>query len=121
VFNGSLKSSSGLTAKSNIVEDGLMIQIPPEHMEKIRENLRNMKDHTVACGCINAATDETVNIVWGDSDVDFNSGFVLILLNKIKKINLSVNYRIFKYYIFRITWWLLTGVNLNLQCCQLQV
>ena len=27
VFNGALKSSSGLRAKSSIVEDGLMIQV----------------------------------------------------------------------------------------------
>ncbi|XP_066257587.1 zinc finger FYVE domain-containing protein 16 isoform X2 [Euwallacea similis] len=74
VFNGSLKSSSGLTAKSNIVEDGLMIQIPSEHMDKIRDDLRNMKNHTIACGCINADSDESVNIVWGENDTDFNSG-----------------------------------------------
>ncbi|XP_066149180.1 zinc finger FYVE domain-containing protein 9 [Euwallacea fornicatus] len=74
VFNGSLKSSSGLTAKSNIVEDGLMIQIPSEHMDKIRDDLRNMKNHTIACGCINADSDESVSIVWGENDCDFNSG-----------------------------------------------
>ncbi|KAF5284252.1 hypothetical protein FQR65_LT00252 [Abscondita terminalis] len=74
VFNGALKSSSGLTAKSSIVEDGLMIQIPPEHMIQIRESLRNMKDHTIQCGCVNAASDETINIVWGDNDSNFNTG-----------------------------------------------
>ncbi|XP_050311438.1 zinc finger FYVE domain-containing protein 9 isoform X2 [Anthonomus grandis grandis] len=74
VFNGSLKSSSGLTAKSNIVEDGLMIQVPSEHMDKLRENLRLMKDHSIACGCVNAETDETVNIIWGENDTDFNNG-----------------------------------------------
>ncbi|KAF2882827.1 hypothetical protein ILUMI_23339 [Ignelater luminosus] len=74
VFNGALKSSSGLTAKSSIVEDGLMIQIPPEHMLQIRESLRNMKNYTIQCGCINATSDETVNIVWGDNDVNFNMG-----------------------------------------------
>lgn len=72
VFNGALKSSTGLTAKSSIVEDGLMIQIPAEHMLEIRESLRNMKDHTIQCGCINAASDETVNIVWGEADSNFN-------------------------------------------------
>ncbi|XP_074041689.1 zinc finger FYVE domain-containing protein 9-like [Leptinotarsa decemlineata] len=74
VFNGALKSSSGLTAKSNIVEDGLMIQVPPEHMQQIRDKLRAMKDHTIACGCINADSDETINIVWGENDVNFNVG-----------------------------------------------
>ncbi|XP_063926655.1 zinc finger FYVE domain-containing protein 9 isoform X2 [Zophobas morio] len=72
VFNGALKSSSGLTAKSSIVEDGLMIQIPPEHMTQIRDSLRNMKNHTIQCGCINAASDETVNVIWGEPDVNFN-------------------------------------------------
>ncbi|KAJ8932867.1 hypothetical protein NQ314_014381 [Rhamnusium bicolor] len=74
VFNGALKSSSGLTAKSNIVEDGLMIQVLPEHMQQIRESLRAMKNHTIPCGCVNAASDETVNIVWGENDVNFNIG-----------------------------------------------
>ena len=27
VFNGALKTNSGLTAKSSIVEDGLMVQV----------------------------------------------------------------------------------------------
>jgi MAD (mothers against decapentaplegic) interacting protein len=72
VFNGALKSSSGLTAKSSIVEDGLMIQIPSEHMAQIRDSLRNMKNHTIQCGCINAASDETVNVIWGEPDVNFN-------------------------------------------------
>lgn len=74
VFNGALKSSSGLTAKSSIVEDGLMIQIPPEHMVQVRDNLKNMKNHTIQCGCINAVSDELVKIVWGDPDVHFNIG-----------------------------------------------
>lgn len=77
VFNGALKSSSGLTAKSSIVEDGLMIQIPPEHMVQIRDNLKNMKNHTIQCGCINAASDEIVKIVWGAPDVNFNIGYVV--------------------------------------------
>ncbi|CAG9857615.1 unnamed protein product [Phyllotreta striolata] len=74
VFNGALKSSSGLTAKSNIVEDGLMIQVPPEHMQRIRDRLRSMKNHAIRCGCVDADTDETVNIVWGENDANFNIG-----------------------------------------------
>ncbi|KAK5638041.1 hypothetical protein RI129_012336 [Pyrocoelia pectoralis] len=74
VFNGALKSSSGLIAKSSIVEDGLMIQIPPEHMVQIRENLRNMKNHTIQCGCINVISDETINVIWGENDISFNLG-----------------------------------------------
>lgn len=74
VFNGALKSSSGLTAKSSIVEDGLMIQILPEHMLQIRESLRNMKNYTIQCGCVNAVSDETVSIIWGENDINFNLG-----------------------------------------------
>lgn len=88
VFNGALKSSSGLTAKSSIVEDGLMIQIPPEQMVQIRESLKNMKNFVIQCGCINASSDETVNIVWGDPDVNFNVGLVysyLLILFGLKR------------------------------------
>ncbi|CAH1132725.1 unnamed protein product [Ceutorhynchus assimilis] len=74
VFNGSLKSTSGLSAKSSIIEDGLMIQVPPDHMDKIRDTLRKMKDHTIPCGCLNADSDESVNIIWGENDTDFNVG-----------------------------------------------
>lgn len=74
VFNGALKTSSGLTAKSSIIEDGLMIQIPPENMEKVRNHLKNMKNYTIQCGCMNAESDETVSIVWGEPDTSFNVG-----------------------------------------------
>lgn len=74
VFNGALKASSGLTAKSNIIEDGLMIQVLPEHLKQIRENLRTMKDYTISCGCIDDVSDETVHIVWSDNDTNFNIG-----------------------------------------------
>nr|CAH7759536.1 unnamed protein product [Callosobruchus chinensis] len=74
VFNGALKSTSGLTAKSNIVEDGLMIQVLPEHMQQIRDHLRAMKNHTISCGPVNSPSDETVNIIWGENDVNFNVG-----------------------------------------------
>lgn len=74
VFNGALKSTSGLTAKSNIVEDGLMIQILPEHMLQVRDSLKNMKNHTIKCGCVNEESYETVTIVWGEPDTSFNVG-----------------------------------------------
>lgn len=74
VFNGSLKTNSGLTAKSSIVEDGLMIHILPERMTQLRDDLRNMKDHTIECGCVDSASDETVSIVWKEADTNFNTG-----------------------------------------------
>ncbi|KAK9874288.1 hypothetical protein WA026_002640 [Henosepilachna vigintioctopunctata] len=82
VFNGALKSTSGLTAKSNIVEDGLMIQILPEHMLQVRESLRNMKNHIIKCGCVNEESDETVTIVWGEPDTSFNVGVLSPIDNK---------------------------------------
>lgn len=51
-----------------------MIQIPPEHMVHLRDDLKNMKDHEIKCGCINAVSDELVKIVWGEPDVNFNIG-----------------------------------------------
>ncbi|XP_044763023.1 zinc finger FYVE domain-containing protein 9 [Coccinella septempunctata] len=82
VFNGALKSTSGLTAKSNIVEDGLMIQILPEHLLQVRDSLKNMKNHTIQCGCINEESDETVTIVWGEPDTSFNVGVISPIDNK---------------------------------------
>ena len=52
VFNGALKSSAGLTAKSSIVEDGLMVQVLPDRMIEIRNALRNMENHEVGLGVI---------------------------------------------------------------------
>ena len=40
VFNGALKSNSGLKAKSSIVEDGLMVQVPPELLAQLKQNLK---------------------------------------------------------------------------------
>jgi len=75
VFNGALKSSSGLTAKSSIVEDGLMIQIPPEKMVELRQSLREMKNVTIACGPISEEpAEENVTVQWVEDDKNFNIG-----------------------------------------------
>lgn len=75
VLNGALKSSSGLTAKSSIVEDGLMVQIRPEMMTALRDALRNMGDFTIPCGTVGAIQpDETVILRWVEDDTSFNSG-----------------------------------------------
>lgn len=74
ILNGALKTSSGLTAKSSVIEDGLMIQILPDQMVKLRDSLRNMKNFEISCGCVNSETDEYVNIIWTDNDVNFNIG-----------------------------------------------
>nr|CAD7592012.1 unnamed protein product [Timema genevievae] len=75
VFNGALKTSSNLTAKSSIVEDGLMVQITSDTMQELRTALRNMKDFSIGCGPAGAATpDELVSIKWVQDDKNFNVG-----------------------------------------------
>ncbi|XP_046750472.1 zinc finger FYVE domain-containing protein 16 isoform X2 [Diprion similis] len=75
VINGALKSSMGLSAKSSIVEDGLMVQIMPEKMEALKAALKNMQDFSIGCGPQGAPEpDETVNIKWVDNDMQFNVG-----------------------------------------------
>ncbi|PIK59740.1 hypothetical protein BSL78_03312 [Apostichopus japonicus] len=71
----SFKSNSGLTAKSSIVEDGLMVQIRPDMMAALRDTLRNMADFTIPCGAVDVPhPDETVILRWVDDDTSFNSG-----------------------------------------------
>lgn len=73
VINGALKSSMGLSAKSSIVEDGLMVEIMPEKMEALKAALKNMQDFSIGCGRQGALEpDETVNIKWVDNDTLFN-------------------------------------------------
>ncbi|XP_053981297.1 zinc finger FYVE domain-containing protein 9 isoform X2 [Hylaeus volcanicus] len=75
VINGALKSSMGLSAKSSIVEDGMMVEIMPEKMEALKAALRNMQDFSIGCGRQGAPEpDETVNIKWVENDVNFNVG-----------------------------------------------
>lgn len=75
VFNGALKTSSGLSAKSSIVEDGLMIHIPSETMTLLRSALREMNDFEVGCGPLSdAEPDELVVIQWVADDKAVNVG-----------------------------------------------
>ncbi|XP_064542464.1 zinc finger FYVE domain-containing protein 9 isoform X2 [Drosophila montana] len=76
VLNEALKSSSGLSGKCSIVEDGLMVQIMPAKMEEVRQALRNQTDIDIVCGPI-AATEEQseiVSIKWVDNDREINVG-----------------------------------------------
>jgi MAD, mothers against decapentaplegic interacting protein len=75
VFNGALKQSSGLRAKSSIIEDGLMVQITAESMTSLKHALRDMKDYVIACG--NASSeqpDEFVAIEWVADEHNANTG-----------------------------------------------
>ena len=75
VFNGALKSTANLTAKSSIVEDGLMVQVLPDNMVNVRKALKNMENYLVGCGPVGASEpDEVVSITWVDEDKAFNIG-----------------------------------------------
>lgn len=50
VLNGALKSSTGLKAKMNIIEDGIMVQVLPGIMQQVKSALLDMKDFTIECG-----------------------------------------------------------------------
>ncbi|XP_037951624.1 zinc finger FYVE domain-containing protein 9-like [Teleopsis dalmanni] len=74
VLNEALKSTSGLTGKCSIVEDGLMVQILSSKMEEVRTALRNHTDIDIVCGPVDAdeKNTEVVSIKWVDNDRDFN-------------------------------------------------
>ena len=75
VFNGALKSSSGLRAKSSIVEDGLMVQITPDSMLTLKSALREMQDYTISCGLVDCTDpEEQVFVQWIDDDHNINIG-----------------------------------------------
>ena len=75
VFNGALKTSSGLRAKSSIVEDGLMIQITADSMLALKQALRDMKDYTIGCGSQELTEpEEWVIVRWVADDKNVNVG-----------------------------------------------
>ncbi|XP_030113567.4 zinc finger FYVE domain-containing protein 16 isoform X1 [Taeniopygia guttata] len=77
VFNGALKTSLGLLAKSSIVEDGLMVQITQETMESLRQALRDKKDFKITCGKVDAgAMKEYVDICWVENEEKTNKGIL---------------------------------------------
>ncbi|XP_033127020.1 zinc finger FYVE domain-containing protein 9-like, partial [Anneissia japonica] len=75
VFNGALKASTGLIAKSSIVEDGVMVQIQPDMMAAFRQSLREMKDFRIPCGPVGDSEPEEVVIVkWIEETRKVNQG-----------------------------------------------
>ena len=74
VFNGALKTSSGMRAKSSIVEDGLMVQILPDSMAALKNALHSMQDYVISCGAVDSQIEEQVVIQWGDDDKNINLG-----------------------------------------------
>lgn len=75
VFSGALKSTTRLTAKSSIVEDGLLIQINPESMTALKNSFQQMKDFVIDCGQVGSAEpEEQVFLKWTEDDKNFNIG-----------------------------------------------
>lgn len=76
VFSGALKSGTGLKAKMNIVEDGLLVQIPPSTMEELRAAIRDMKDFQIDCCKVTEteSPDEWVRINWLNDELSTNLG-----------------------------------------------
>ena len=99
VLNGALKTTSGLTAKSSIIEDGIMVQARPnatftdfqlqhckgpcclfaqvtqDRMMEVRKQLSKMEDVDIDCGPVGAeAADETVRIKWVDAKATGSDG-----------------------------------------------
>ena len=75
VFNGALKTSSGMSAKSSIVEDGLMVQITPDSMLALKQAMKDMQNYTISCGSISSPNpDEIVNVQWVEDDRKVNIG-----------------------------------------------
>lgn len=78
VFNGALKPTSGLRAKSSIVEDGLMVQITSDAMTELKQVLSEMRDYKILCGSVEIAQpDEMVIIEWNNDEKHINAGSVL--------------------------------------------
>ena len=78
VFNGALKASSGLRAKSSIVEDGLMVQVMAETMSELKQALHAMKDYTIGCGSLQTPEpEECVVVQWVEDDRNVNVGSVI--------------------------------------------
>ena len=66
---------TGMTAKSSIVEDGLMVQISQEKMVELRKAMEKLEDFKIDCGPIHAETpDETISIEWTNDVSDINEG-----------------------------------------------
>ena len=64
-----------MTAKSSIVEDGLMVQISQEKMVELRKAMEKLEDFQIDCGPIHAETpDETISIEWTNDVSDINEG-----------------------------------------------
>ena len=77
VFSGALKSTTKLRAKMNVVEDGLLVQIPSQTMEEMRTAIREMKEFKIYCCDVSEnSSDEWVEIAWVNDELSVNLGYV---------------------------------------------
>lgn len=83
VFSGALKtesSQSKLQAKFSIVEDGILVQLFPSSLEKLKNALKQKTDFVLNCFSSSSSTsnnneiDDSICIVWSEDDNNFNIG-----------------------------------------------
>lgn len=86
MLNGALKTTSGLSGKCSIVEDGLMVQVLPKKMAAIQQALKTMKDIDIVCGPVDADESQTeiVCIQWVENDAEFNIGYFPLIQSLIR-------------------------------------
>ena len=69
VLNGALKSSSGLSGRSSMVEDGVMVQLLPDTLAALKQALVRMENFVIVCGKVSAEQpEETVTLKWVDQE-----------------------------------------------------
>ncbi|XP_028966343.1 zinc finger FYVE domain-containing protein 9 [Galendromus occidentalis] len=97
VFSGALKSNSGYTAKSSIVEDGILVQIGPQDMAKLKQAIHAMENYRIVCketkinqfhdrsltqpaaGTAEPAEEEYVELQWVENEVTRNESVISVV------------------------------------------
>ena len=75
VFSGALKSPSGVMAKMNTVEDGLLVQMSSNLLNQLKLALNEMKDFKFDCVTKdNPQPEESIELIWTKDDISFNVG-----------------------------------------------
>lgn len=75
VFSCGFKSTKpGLNAKVNLVEDGVLVQVPLNTLTLLKNSLKDMNDFTIECGKTGDESSEIVVIEWVADDLYFNVG-----------------------------------------------
>lgn len=76
VFSGALKSEPGLncSCKFSVVEDGILVQLLPNLLEKLKNSLKQKTDFNLNCNQSSSGEADEVQVVWTDDDLNFNLG-----------------------------------------------